>query len=193
MLSRLFLLFVVVPLVELMLLIQVGQRIGLIPTLLIVLATGAAGAALARREGLRTLMSIQSEMAAGRMPGSSLLDGAAILIGGAFLLTPGILTDLVGFSLLFPFTRGWMKRRIARFVERQVQNGGMNVRVVGFGPGGFGAGFGAGAGGFGGDASADPDLSSSGGAELGGPRGPDSARPSSHRAGLDPSKEISQD
>ncbi len=193
MLSRLFLLFVVVPVVELMLLIQVGQWIGLLPTLLIVLGTGAAGAALARREGLRTLMAIQTEMAAGRMPGSSLLDGAAILIGGAFLLTPGILTDLVGFSLLMPVTRGWMKRRMAKFIERQVQNGGMNVRVVGFGSGGFGPGFGGSAAGFGADGSDQPDQEDAGGAEIGG-RGASQTVPGSrNRAGLDPSKEVSQD
>lgn len=176
MLSRLFLLFVVVPIIELMLLIEVGQRIGLLPTLLIVLGTGAAGAALARREGLRTLTSIQSEMAAGRMPGSSLLDGAAILIGGAFLLTPGILTDLVGFSLLLPLTRGWMKKRMARFIENQVAGGGMNIRVVGFGPGASG---GFGGAGFGGQPTASDDHA----AEL---EGPEIGR----AAGLDPSKEI---
>ena len=176
MFSRLFALFVIVPIVELMLLIRIGQWVGLGPTLLLVLATGAAGAALARREGIRTLAAIQTELAQGRMPGSSLLDGAAILLGGAFLLTPGILTDLVGFSLLLPPTRALIRSRVRKSLEKSMRDGTMNVRVVGFGPGGFGGmggGFGAGAPGFGdsgpvddGEPAAPEDRPS---AELGGP------------------------
>lgn len=123
MFARLALLFVVVPLVELALLIQVGQVVGLGPTILLVLLTGVGGAALARREGLRTLSSIQRDMASGRIPGDALLDGAAILFGGALLLTPGVLTDLFGISLLVPVTRRWFASRMRHWFQRQLDAG----------------------------------------------------------------------
>ena len=84
-LSRLFLLFVGVPLLELFILVQVGQLVGVVPTVGLVVLTGIAGAALARWEGLRTLWRVRGELARGRLPGSALLDGFAILMGGAFL------------------------------------------------------------------------------------------------------------
>lgn len=123
MFARLALLFVVVPLIELALLIQVGQMVGLVPTVLLVLGTGIAGAALARREGMRTLANIQQSLAGGELPGNALLEGAAILFGGALLLTPGILTDVVGFSLLAPPTRRWFARRLRGWFEGQLKNG----------------------------------------------------------------------
>jgi len=169
----LFLLFVLVPLIELALLIQVGQWIGAGWTLLLVLGTGAAGAALARREGLRTLRKIQGEMAAGRVPGGALLDGAAILLGGAFLLTPGVLTDLVGLGLLFPPTRALARRWIRAGVERRVQEGSIQVTMMGGLPGGMpgaGSGPGAGAG-----------------------RSPDGAEADPVELGLDPRNEIRVD
>lgn len=123
MFARLALLFIVIPLAELALLIQVGRAVGLGPTVLLVLATGVGGAALARREGLRTLAAIQAELGRGTLPGASLLDGAAILFGGALLLTPGILTDLVGLSLLLPVTRRWFAARMRRWFEGQLAAG----------------------------------------------------------------------
>ncbi|HSG49226.1 MAG TPA: FxsA family protein [Longimicrobiales bacterium] len=123
MFARLALLFIVIPLVELALLIQVGRAVGLLPTILLVLATGVGGAALARREGLRTLAAIQAELARGALPGASLLDGAAVLFGGTLLLTPGILTDLLGFTLLLPATRRWFAERARRWFEGQLAAG----------------------------------------------------------------------
>ena len=138
MFARLALLFVVVPLVELILLIQVGQVIGVLPTVAVVLATGIGGAALARREGLRTLSSIQTELAGGRVPGRALMDGAAILFGGALLLTPGILTDVFGLSLLLPVTRGWFRRRLRSWFDRQIAEGRVQWTVAGSGLGPLG-------------------------------------------------------
>jgi UPF0716 protein FxsA len=135
-LGRLALLFVIVPLIELVLLIQLGQVIGLWPTLGVVLFTGITGAAMARMEGLRVLYQFQSEMASGRLPGQALLDGISVLIGGAFLLTPGILTDFTGFALLFPPSRRWIQRRVRRSLERRVAEG--TIQVVTMGTGGFG-------------------------------------------------------
>lgn len=133
----LFLLFVLVPLVELALLIQVGQWIGLLPTIMLVFVTGIAGAALARREGLRTLRRLQEQLASAEVPGDALMDGAAILLGGAFLLTPGVLTDVVGLSLLLPPTRALIKAWARRSMHRGIEEGRINVQVGGLG--GFGA------------------------------------------------------
>jgi UPF0716 protein FxsA len=136
-LSRLFLLFVGVPLLELFLLIQMGEWIGFLPTIAVVVATGVGGAALARMEGLRTLWTIQEELAHGRLPGAALLDGAAVLFGGALLLTPGIITDLVGLSCLFPPTRRILLKRIRKALESRLEAGTIRVLRVG---GRFGSG-----------------------------------------------------
>lgn len=118
----LFLVFILTPIAELTLLIELGGMVGTLPTLAMIVATGIAGAALARRQGLQTLMRIRAETAAGRMPAGSLVEGVTILVAGALLLTPGILTDAVGFSLLVPAVRSrirdWLGRRLARAVER---------------------------------------------------------------------------
>lgn len=134
-LGRLALFFIVVPILELVLLIQLGQVVGLWPTLGLVIFTGVTGAALARLEGLRVLYQFQAELAAGKLPGQALLDGISVLVGGAFLLTPGILTDLAGFALLFPPSRRWIQRRVRRRLERGMAEG--TIRVVTMGPGGF--------------------------------------------------------
>jgi UPF0716 protein FxsA len=143
-LGRLALFFIVVPLLELVLLIKIGQLVGLWPTLALVVTTGVLGAALARAEGLRVLFQFQRELASGKLPGQALLDGICVLIGGAFLLTPGILTDLTGFSLLFPVTRRWIQKTVRRRLERGLEQG--TIRVMTMGSGGFGGGFGFGAG-----------------------------------------------
>ena len=134
MLSRLIFLFVAIPLVELAILLQVAQLVGPLPTVALVVATGIAGAALARHQGLRALVAVQREMASGRLPGRSLLDGLSILVGGAFLLTPGILTDLAGFSLLAPPSRRWIQQALQRRLERRMTQGTVEFSV--FTPGG---------------------------------------------------------
>lgn len=146
-LGRLFILFVLVPILELVLLIQLGRVVGVLPTVGLVLLTGAVGAWLARREGLRVLFRFQNELASARLPAQSAFDGVCILVGGAFLLTPGVLTDLVGFALLLPPSRRWLQKKIRRGLQRRIEEG--TVRVVTFGSGGGLGGFG-GAGGFGG-------------------------------------------
>ena len=134
--GRLALLFVIVPILELVLLIQIGQVVGLWPTVALVLLTGVTGAALARLEGMRVLFQFRRELASGRIPGQALLDGISVLIGGALLLTPGILTDVAGFALLLPVSRRWIQRRVRRRLERGVRDG--TIRVVATGPGGLG-------------------------------------------------------
>jgi UPF0716 protein FxsA len=134
-LGRLALLFVLVPLVELFILVQIGEVVGLLPTLALVLLTGAAGAALARREGLRVLWSFQAELAQGRIPQQQILDGLSVLVGGAFLITPGVLTDLAGLALLFRPTRRLVQRRVRRALERRIREGSVDFVFMGPRPG----------------------------------------------------------
>jgi UPF0716 protein FxsA len=132
-LALLGLLFVGLPLLELFILVQMGQLVGLWPTIGLVVLTGSAGAALARLEGLRTLWKIRGELARGRLPGRALFDGLAILVGGALLLTPGILTDLLGFCFLFPPTRRFLLGRIRKNLEDRLKSGDIQVtRFSGF-------------------------------------------------------------
>lgn len=134
MLGRLVLIFVLVPLLELAILLQIGQFAGAAPTIALVVATGIAGAVLARQQGARALRAVQQELAAGQLPGRSLLDGLAVLAGGALLLTPGIVTDVLGFSLVLPFSRGWLRSLVQRALERRVRAGEVQFGV--FGPDG---------------------------------------------------------
>ena len=143
-LSRLALIFVAVPLLELFLLIRLGGAIGLFPTLSLCVLTGVAGAWLARREGLRALWSFQQRLARGGVPGRALMDGLCVLLGGALLLTPGLLTDVVGFSLLLPPSRRWIQKRIQSRIERQLTDGSLRVTTIGGFPGAGGARSGAG-------------------------------------------------
>lgn len=117
---RLLLLFTLVPLIELYLLIGIGRQVGLVPTLALVLFTGVLGAWLARRQGIATLARVQRSLAAGELPTEALLDGLMILLAGAVLLTPGLLTDLTGFLLLAPAGRRPIRRAIRRAFERRL-------------------------------------------------------------------------
>ena len=111
----LFLAFVLVPPIEIALFIAIGGQIGLWPTIGIVLLTAVIGANLVSRQGRGVIASIQQEFASGQFPAKSLAHGAMILVSGALLLTPGFLTDVVGFSLLSPqireILRQWAVRR----------------------------------------------------------------------------------
>lgn len=124
---RLLLLFTVVPLVELGLLIQLDRVIGLVPTIALVLLTGVAGAAIARWQGLTTLRRVQAEMSKGRVPTGPLVDGLLILVAGAVLLTPGLITDIFGFVLLIPPTRAAVRRALVEAFRRRTQGRGTVV------------------------------------------------------------------
>ena len=103
------LLLILVPLAELYVIVQVGQEIGVVPTLLLLLGVSVAGAYLLKREGMATWRRFQQQMQEGRVPTKEAADGAMILFGGALLLTPGFLTDIVGLSFIFPVTRAALK------------------------------------------------------------------------------------
>lgn len=113
--------FTIIPIIELYILIQLGSVIGALPTVLLVILTGAAGAALAKVQGVSVWSRIQRELNAGRFPGNDLIDGLLLLLAGVTLLTPGLLTDVAGFLLLVPVTRypvrEWLKRRFRRTLD----------------------------------------------------------------------------
>ncbi|MSR36731.1 MAG: FxsA family protein [Gemmatimonadetes bacterium] len=130
MLGLLFLVFIALPIAELVILVRLGQVVGFWATLLIVLATGALGSLLARSQGTRVLAEVRDEVRAGRMPAKQLLDGAAIVAGGALLLTPGFISDVLGLALLFPPTRRLLLSWGRRWIERQKASGALRVTVL---------------------------------------------------------------
>lgn len=113
---RLFLAFLLVPLIEIALFIQVGGLIGLWPTLLIVILTAIAGAAMVRSQGAAVLNQLRGSFEELRDPTEPLAHGAMIIFSGALLLTPGFFTDAVGFLLLVPGVRG----RLYRFIRERI-------------------------------------------------------------------------
>ena len=118
MLFRLLVLFIVVPLVELILLLQLAEHTHWWVALAVVVVTGVAGTMLARAQGFRTLQRIRRELATGQLPTESLLDAAMIFVAGALLLTPGLLTDALGLSLLVPVCRRWYRRGVMTWIRR---------------------------------------------------------------------------
>ena len=110
MFAQLLLLFIGVPLIEVLILIKLGSLFGFWPTIFVVIGTGILGAYLAKLYGLTVWTKIQQDIKNGVMPADKLVDGLLILIGGIVLLTPGLLTDILGFSLLIPFTRTFFKQ-----------------------------------------------------------------------------------
>ena len=121
MLGRLLFLFISVPLVELVLLMQLANYTSLPFTIALVIVTGILGAGLARRQGWQTYRRIRQELTAGQMPTNSLVDAAMILVAGALLLTPGVLTDLFGLSLLLPLCRRFYQRIITAWFRGQIE------------------------------------------------------------------------
>ena len=123
MLIRLILLFTVFPLMELYLLIQVGRYLGAFPTIMIVLITGVIGGLLARSQGLSVQRQIRMDLQNGIIPTDSLFDGLFILIAGALLITPGMITDVFGFFLMVPGFRGWLKKKLKDYFKRKFESG----------------------------------------------------------------------
>ncbi|MCA9733673.1 MAG: membrane protein FxsA [Deferribacteres bacterium] len=118
MIYKLILLFVAMPLIEISILIKLGETLGFWPTLWLIIGTGILGATLARRQGLDVYNKIQLDLSEGRIPASHMLDGLLILIAGLVLLTPGLITDLIGFALLFPFIRNKVKEYLRSHLHR---------------------------------------------------------------------------
>ena len=117
---QLLLLFTLVPLIELALLIKLGQMTNAVTTIGIVILTGIIGAYLARREGIKAWRRLEQSMREGVSPADELIEALLILVAGAVLITPGLLTDLFGFGLLIPPVRKWVRNRLSRYFRNRI-------------------------------------------------------------------------
>ena len=122
-------LFIGLPIIELVLLVKVGQAMGLMHTLILVILTGMAGISMVRRQGISLLFKIRGELQQGNLPAPQMIDGIMLLVAGAFLITPGLITDSVGLLLLIPairqVLRGWMRKKL----EEKARNGQFHVHI----------------------------------------------------------------
>ncbi|MBS3787138.1 FxsA family protein [Candidatus Bipolaricaulota bacterium] len=116
---RLIFLFTALPLVEIYLLIRIGNAIGYLFAALLVVGTGVVGALLARREGLSVWRRMKEKFQEGQLPAEELIDGVILLLSGAFLLTPGIVTDVIGLAGLIPFFRRGVRGYGRRWFKRE--------------------------------------------------------------------------
>jgi UPF0716 protein FxsA len=101
----LFLLFIIIPIIEIAVLMQVGALLGIWPTIAIVIASAWLGTKYVRQQGLATMQSVQTKMAQGEMPSTEIVTGLLLLVAGVLLVTPGFVTDIFGLSLLIPAVR----------------------------------------------------------------------------------------
>ena len=124
---KLLIIFTFIPILELYVLIEAGRIMGLAQTILLIFLTGAAGAWLARTQGLEIIRKIQDDMQHGEMPATSIIDGALVLTGGLLLLTPGFCTDLFGFSLIAPFSRPLWRQVLTAWLQKQIQQGTIKI------------------------------------------------------------------
>jgi UPF0716 protein FxsA len=134
------LLFIGVPLVEIYLIVQLGQAVGPWWTILVLIATGVLGSWLMKREGSRAWSALREALEAHRMPAKELADGALILIGGTLLVTPGFLSDVVGLLCVLPFTRPVARALLTRVVTRKLAARAAMTPPPGPGAAGFGFG-----------------------------------------------------
>jgi UPF0716 protein FxsA len=127
--------FVVVPLVEIYVIIQVGQVIGAWWTIALLVADSILGSWLVKHEGGRAWRALRTALAEGRMPARELADGALIVVGGTLMLTPGFVSDVVGMLFILPFTRPVGRRLLARFIGRRMVVAPLQGHVRSPGPG----------------------------------------------------------
>lgn len=123
----LLLLLIIVPAAEIGILMLSGKTFGVWTTILLIIFTGILGAYLAKKQGLETLRKAQEQLQYGAVPGDALLDGLCILVGGVVLLTPGFITDALGFLLLAPPTRKFFKFWLIKAFKRWIHNGNITV------------------------------------------------------------------
>jgi UPF0716 protein FxsA len=121
------LLLIIVPALEIGILVLAGNTIGALPTVMLIICTGLLGAWLAKKQGTETITQAQLQLQRGQIPGEAILDGLCILVGGVVLLTPGFITDTLGFLLLLPQTRipakHWMKKQL----KTMIANGNFTI------------------------------------------------------------------
>lgn len=122
MLLRLIVVFTMVPLIEVLLLLEIGNRIGTLNTILLIILTGILGAHLMRLQGFAVFRKIQEDLGRGIPPTNEIVQGALVLAGGILLLTPGFFTDTIGFLLLIPKSRKYLLRKIQQAIERRIHS-----------------------------------------------------------------------
>lgn len=125
---KLFLIFVLIPVIELSLLIKVGSIIGTMNTIVIIILTAVIGAYMVRLEGLGVMYRIQKNMLEGVFPAEELINGMMILIAGALLLTPGFFTDAIGFLMVFPASRNVIKKIVRTYIEKKMSSTDVEIR-----------------------------------------------------------------
>jgi len=123
-------LLIAIPIAEVWLLVQVGQTIGVLPTIGILVVEAILGGWLMQREGQRAWAALNTAFASGKMPTGELADAALILVGGLLLMLPGFITDIFGFVFLLPFTRPYARRVLGFIVARRVARMGVNVDLI---------------------------------------------------------------
>lgn len=121
--TKLLLLFIIVPVVELYVLIEIGRKIGTWSTIGIIILTGILGAYLVKSQGFLILRKIQNDLNEGILPGDSLIQGAIILAGGILLITPGFITDTIGFVFLIPTGREVVKKYLLKWLKGKIREG----------------------------------------------------------------------
>lgn len=124
---KLFLLFAVIPVIELAILIKAGSYFGVFNTVAIVILTAVVGAYMVRMEGISVLTRIQSNMEQGIFPADELIGGAMILVAGALLLTPGFFTDILGFFMVFPFSRNFITSYVKKYLEKKIHPNDIHI------------------------------------------------------------------
>lgn len=128
MFAKIFLGFVLIPLIDLYILVQIGSKIGTLNAIALCLLTAFVGAALAKSQGVATMQKVQENLNRGLMPAEDILDAVLIFLAGLVLLTPGFMTDIFGLLILFPVTRGYFKRMLRAQFENMKNN--PNIHVV---------------------------------------------------------------
>ncbi|MFF2497204.1 FxsA family protein [Peribacillus sp. NPDC058075] len=123
-----FLMFIIaMPVIEIIVLLLSGNLIGFWPTLFLIVATGLIGAYLAKRQGMETWKKAQEQIRYGMMPGNEIIDGICIFIGAALLLSPGLISDIMGLILVFPPTRNLLKPIVIRFIMNRMNKGKVTI------------------------------------------------------------------
>jgi UPF0716 protein FxsA len=125
---KLFLLFLIVPVIEIYLIIKVGSVIGGLATVATLLCISLLGAYLVRDQGVRIVMQIREELSRGRLPAAQMLDGALVFIGSVLLMTPGFFTDFIGIFFLIPATRRVIKMWLGLWLQSRLSKGGFLVK-----------------------------------------------------------------
>jgi len=119
--NKLIFIFILVPVIELFLLLQIGKYIGVVSTVIVIIVTGVMGAYLVKNQGLLILFKIKNQTNEGIIPTDNLIEGLLVLIGGIFLLTPGFITDIAGFIIVLPETRKIIFIYIKKFIIKKFE------------------------------------------------------------------------